>query len=297
MILVLPRGDQLDALAILLDEDQYVQGQARELPDPVLLGRRMAALYRCWSGREGVDLVDLTEGFLGRLGAIGEPIGRTCLEAAAEVARWGGHPYHSARHHAEVATNAMMIAELAGRIGQPMSSRYRGLLLASSLAHDIYFQPLQQPRTRFAAETVSARALDGIAARCGLDSDDRRALWCLILATEPSFRSVLAKLLAGHAASKGLPRRLGLLTRQPALAGIAAALSDADLLSSSGLTERWHDVQITRLESESGNRIGPDDDKRFFALVVGDDFLSTAGRHFSSNLARIRRCVADHAAH
>src|ERR1700693_3285899 len=77
------------------------------VPDARLLGLRMTALYQRWQNTDGPDLVRLTEWRVAHIGlAADTPFARTCLGAAAAVRRWQGCAYHSARHHAEVATNA-----------------------------------------------------------------------------------------------------------------------------------------------------------------------------------------------
>jgi hypothetical protein len=281
----------MDVLALLETVRSGEPGGDPCMPAPDWLGRRMAALYSRWDRRARFDLVALTVGFLDRLGMADAPIGRACVQVAGAVADWKGHPYHSTQHHAEVATNAMVLTEVAGRFGQPVPRHQRAILLAGSLAHDIDYEPVRSPQTRFVAEARSARTMDVINIRCGLDQADREALRCLILATEPAFRARLTLLLSRPGSRSGVPRRLHPLVAQPALAELAAILSDADLLSSSGLTLRWHQVQLARLERELGRRIPAAEDLRFFEQVVGDNFLSPGGRHFLPNLARIRRAV------
>jgi hypothetical protein len=250
----------------------------------------MAALYRCWSGRRGVDLVQLTRGFFPYVGRAESPIGQVCLQVANEITTWGGKPYHSVNHHAEVATNAMVIAEITRRIGSPIRL-HRFLLLASSLAHDIYYEPPHGPLPRFAAEAVSARALDAICSRFGVEGADRAALRCLILATEPGFRACLSGLLSGSDVHDQVPAALRLIVEQTDLIHTAAVLSDADLLSSFGLTEKWHRVQIGRLEHEIDSQITPTEDLLFVEQVVGPAFLSPGAHIFSANLTQICRAI------
>jgi hypothetical protein len=283
-----PEIHATDPIALLRIERYLAPGH-----DPAALGRRMAAVYRCWEARAGLDLVALAAGFLGRLNKSETPIGRVCLQAAAAVADWGGHPYHSAGHHAEVATNAMVLAEIAARLGQPVSGDPQALLLAGALAHDLGYEPAHGPQTRFAAEAGSAEALDVISARNGLPGADREALSALILATEPTSRAVLGIMSSPDRSALDVPAPLQTLTRRPELVGLAAMLSDADLLSSTGLTMGWHRVQLRRLERETGHSISPAEDERFFDRIVGADFLSPGGRYFSANLARIRQGAAN----
>ena len=249
------------------------------------LGRRMAALYRRWHGG-GVDMGGLVHCLAAPMDVAGQPIGRACLAAAAAVEAWGGHPYHSALHHAEVATNASVLAELAGFAGAPLPASQRMLLLAAALAHDYGYEP---GGARFAAETASADAMDAMASECGVSPPERGDLRCLILATEPGFR----RLLAGAPPQRPVPRPLEDLLGRPDLVTLAALLSDADLLSSVGLTEQWRKVQRHRLEREAGRRIAPSEDVAFFDHVVGPGFLSAGGRYFDEHLARMRQACGN----
>jgi hypothetical protein len=287
----------MDVLGYLLTGGQFVDGQSAAVPDPAWLGGRMAELYSSWTDPAKLDLTAVAEGFLRRLDHLEDPIGQACLQAAADVGRWRGLPYHSVSHHAEVATNAMVMTEVARRGGQSIPLRDRALLLASALAHDLNYKA---GLPRFATETEAAQALDLISAQCGVPGPDREMLKCLILATEPGFRSCLAA-LSGSDLGNDVPQSLYALVAQPALAGLAVTLSDADLLSSAGLTEDWHRVQLERLQSETGCHISPADDVRFFERLVGADFLSRGGRFFSPNHKRIpdathRGAAACHAA-
>ena len=269
-------------------------GAERDMPSAQLLGLRMAALYCYWQNTAGPDLVRLAAAFITHIGlTAGTPIARTCLQAAAAVAKWQGRAYHSARHHAEVATNAMVLAAISARQGAPVSAHDLGILLAAALAHDIDWQPTPDQRSRFAAEAKSAAVLDRIAAACGLGADDRRAIRVLVMATEPYSRAGMAALLAAPDRGIGLPSgdrgtALSVLAAEPSLLHLASLLSDADLLSSAGLTRAWSRVQWQRLARESERPAKPADWEHFFDAIVGADFLSRAGRHFSANLARIR---------
>jgi hypothetical protein len=280
----------MDVLAYLLADDDWVEGQSAIVPDPARLGGRMAGLYRRWAGPEDVDLTAITDGFLQRLGCDDSPVGQACRAAANAVTQWGGHPYHSVQHHAEVATNAMVITELVRPRGPSVTPDRRALLLAGCLAHDLYYDPHAAVRPRFAAELESAHALNAIAERCGVSAAERTELTCLILATEPGFRSSLASVILGQP-HPDMPPGLQWLTADPSLATLAAIISDADLLSSFGLTQDWHQFQVQRLQNEIGRNISPQEDLRFLDGIVGADFLSPGGRMFSPNLARLRQNI------
>jgi hypothetical protein len=261
---------------------------ALRVPDARRLGLRMAALYRKWQRTGGPDLRRLTEALLAHIGLpAASPLAETCRAAAAAVSEWQGSAYHSARHHAEVATNAMVLATISGRQGSPLPARDLGLLLAAALAHDLNYEPTQDRRVRFAAEARSAKALDAIAARCGLGKADRRAVRLLILATEPDSRPDLAALIADAGAAR-LPPLLAPLAKDARLPPLAALLSDADLLSSAGLTRSWAAVQGRRLAHENQMPVGRAEWRRFFRDIVGPGFLSAGGHHFAGNLAWIR---------
>ena len=249
-------------------------------PDAASLGRRMAALYRVWAG--GMDLPRLATSLLEPLRLGPDPLASTCHALAAAVTRWGGPPYHSALHHAEVATNAAVLAELAAWSGHPLPARRRALLLAACLGHDYLYRP---GGPRFAAEAASADAADAVARRCGLGRADRDDLRRLILLTEPGCR----RGPSGNAQAPSLPRQ-DLVPPTPAspdLASLAAPLSDADLLSGSGLTWQWSRVQQGRLGRELGRTLTPVENLAFLEGIVGPSFLSPGGHAFDPNLRRI----------
>ena len=250
----------------------------------------MAALYGSWDLPGALDLPAVATTLLNRAGGAGTPVGRACGAVAEAVARWGGHAYHSAKHHAEVATNVGVLAALSCRLGPPMLPAEQTLLLAAALSHDIHYDPAPRSLPRFTRETISADAMDAIAAKCGAADSDRHELRLLILATEPGFRSRLATLAVSDP-GRPVPETLVPLAARPDLIGLAAMLSDADLLSSAGLTPSWHDVQRSRLERELGLSIPPASDLTFFDAVVGQDFLSLPGRYFRPNLDSIRQSV------
>jgi hypothetical protein len=253
-------------------------GASSSSPNAARLGRRIAALFATWQRGRLPDMANFATGMLLRNGIdTAGPIARTCVAAARAVAAWGGLPYHSVTHHAEVTTNAMLLVEISHRRGQTIDRRETALLLAVCLSHDLYYSP-SAARVRFAAENTSAEALDAIAAAAGCDVADRQAMRALVIATEPGLRL----------RPSGPPGRTAV---EPALTALAAILSDADLLSSVGLTVGWYRVQETRLEHEADRPAETGDAERFFNDIVGPDFLSDAGRVFSANLAAIRRAV------
>jgi hypothetical protein len=277
-----------DPIAALFDANRIRPASSRKLPDPTRLGRRIAALYESWQDGAMPDMPALACALLRRHGiAADSPLARTCIGAAGAVAAWGGLPYHSALHHAEVATNAMVLVELADRLGQKVDAHATALLLAACLSHDLHYRA-SVARERFAAESVSAAALDQIAAACGCGDADRQALHALVIATEPGLR-------LRDGGPLGLPldpaaaRLLGRQSVEPELAALAAILSDADLLSSVGLTVGWYRVQQSRLEREADRPYDAGESTQFFTEIVGPDFLSAPGRVLSANLAAIRR--------
>ena len=280
----------MDVLSLVLQGTE-VRGQQATIPEPALLAQRLTTVYRRWDRRQRIDLVALAEGFLHRLGSPDDPLGAACLAAAEAVERWGGHEYHSAHHHAEVATNVMLIAELGRWLRSGLDPHAALLLLASSLAHDLDYEPTPAPAARFDAEVRSARALLRIADDCGVASADQRMMSCLILATEPGFRGALRQLGGGVRLHESLPALLEPITVEPILVALASILSDGDLLSSAGLTQQWHQVQVSRLERETGRPIGAGDDMAFLERIVGPGFLSPGGRYFDPNLARLRAAL------
>jgi len=269
-------------------------GAARRVAKPHVLGLRMAALYRHWQETGGPDLVRVAETLLAHVGVSADaPVAKTCISTAEAVTEWQGSEYHSARHHAEVATNATVLAAISARLEHPLAAHDCGILLAAALAHDIYWEPLTNQHSRFAAETKSAAALDAIAAGGGVGPEDRRAMHVLVMATEPYARAELAALQSSPAAAlspQAAATFAPLLADEPLLQ-LALLLSDADLLGSAGLSRAWSSVQWQRLARERDLPSEAADWSQFFDGIVGPDFLSYGGRYFSSNLASIRRAM------
>ncbi|MBS0559731.1 MAG: hypothetical protein JSR21_06730 [Proteobacteria bacterium] len=303
-----------DLIALLFAARPGACGRAAadSVADPARLGRRMAALYAVWQRRRPPPMRALCACLLRRTGVSSlDPLGRCCLAAAEAVEAWGGLPYHSATHHAEVATNAMVLVELAERLGQPVDGRAAALLLAVCLAHDLHYRP-PAGRARFAAERISADALDTIAADAGCSAQERGAMRALVIATEPGLRlrpggplaapldpAARALLASDGAAPDASPPDASPPDASPPDAsppdgtfpdihGLAGILSDADLLSSVGLTVAWYEVQKSRLEREWGQKQRRADSLRFFRDIVGPGFLSAPGRVFAPNLAVIQ---------
>jgi hypothetical protein len=277
-----------------LNLDRIIDCCRREpLPGPAAIAIVLTAEYAQWLNSSSIDLVALADAFNRSVTVSNTPICQACLQVAEAVMKWGGHPYHSVCHHAEVATNAMVIGEIAGRLNKPLHPHQRSLLLAASLAHDLYYDPSRTDAEPFQLEAASARALDGIAEQCRVHPQDRAILTSLILATEPSFRSELRLKFNGRVFPAKLPDGLEPIVTRPDITELAAMLSDADLLSSAGLTLQWHQIQTLRFEHETGSRLSPSADLQFLNSVVGPGFLSAGARHFDSNLANLRATITE----
>ena len=275
-----------------LNLDRIIDYCRREpLPGADAIARVLTAEYAEWLNSPPIDLVALADTFVHIVSTPDSAIGEACRQIAEAVMKWGGHPYHSVCHHAEVATNAMVIAEISARLNKPLGSHRRTLLLAASLAHDLHYDPTRAEAGPFQLEAISASALDGIAERCGVHPQDRAIMTALILATEPSFRSQLRSNSSGTGFPATLPDGLEPIARDPDVAELAPMLSDADLLSSAGLTRPWHHIQRLRFEQETGTSLSASADLEFLNSVVGPGFLSLGGRYFDGNLANLRAAL------
>ncbi len=243
------------------------------------LGARLTALYRCW--RSGHVVTQVTGELIAAAGLDdAAPLARTARAIASALAGWPGYPYHCAAHHAEVATNALVLVRLAhGQDGG-------GMLLCAALGHDLEFDPAQAATGRFAAEQHSAAATCAIAAAAGVAPEVCAALHLLILATEPLARAGLRTLLRHGTPPPEAPLRA--LAGRPDLLATAALLSDADMLSSSGLSIAWTRTQERLLAQERGRPASAADRQHYFERIMGADYLSPGGMMFMPNLERIR---------
>ena len=70
--------------------------------DAETISECLTAAYRRWDAQHDAGLVDSRVRLLIVSERVTDPLGRACLEVAEHVTQWGGHPYHSDRHHAEV---------------------------------------------------------------------------------------------------------------------------------------------------------------------------------------------------
>lgn len=256
------------------------------LPDAARMGVWLADLHASFTG--AVRLRALATRLSGLLGLPeSSPLARACGLAADAVSAWRGHDYHSDGHHAEVAVNVVVLAAISAAAGEPVAREDAAVLLLAALTHDLLYMPgAAAPFTR---ERTAADAADAIASRAGAGGGARALLRWLVLATEPSARPLLAAAARGEAAS--LPGEIARLPAHPDPVRLATVLSDADLLSSAGLTLEWHREQASRLARERGAPVDAGGERAFFEHVVGHEFASAAGRHFAANLACIRAAV------
>ena len=208
---------------------------------------------------------------------------------AAATEAWGGHPYHSAAHHAEVASNAMALASMSGLQDSPDGCRLACLLAVAALGHDLGYDPRDRHPVPFGREIASAAGVDRICAAAGLDAPDREAVSLMILATWPMARDDLRTM--GGGGTIGRAHRLGRLLSAPGILGAALLLSDADLLSSSGLTAARARCLETRLGEELGHPVSHGERLFFFDSIVGPGYVSRAGSFFDSNVAAVRSAV------
>lgn len=284
------------AASVLLRLRQTGGPVATDSPSPDRLARRIAALYRSWT-RPGFDLREVIEGYLGDIGLPDDaPLKAVARRLAGDLQQWPGHPYHSSLHHAEVATNAMVLAWLSAARGKALAPADALLLLVAALGHDRDHDGTTNGDMPFRLETIAADAVDRICAACGVDAATRADLRLLILSTDATMRLKLHALRETvDPDSVALPPALEPLRHSTRLFRLVRLLSDADLMSSAALTKRWSMEQSARLSAEWQKPVDHACLAYFFDGMVGRDMLSKAGRFFSGNLRKIRAAALDNA--
>lgn len=205
------------------------------------------------------------------------------------------HPYHNARHAAEVMLGAYFLAQLT-HLPQAATAE----LLLAALLHDYAHDGQSNGDTAFRLERKTLSAIAPQLEKYGLPESQRRRLFAYILATEVQYGHKVARAChALHAQGKVPPEipptapELAELLRNPLAAQLAVTLGEADLLASVGLSVEQALQQQQRLAEEWDTPLTPGDLLNFIESQFGD---FTIGKFFTPNLQRLRRSLSVNAA-
>lgn len=181
-------------------------------------------------------------------------------DIAQGVQSWKGHAYHGATHHAEVLLNAW-------RLG----ARDAATLLAAA-GHDWGYDPTLHGGP-YAQEQVATDRVTEVLRRNRCDPTLIQDVQDLILSTYPPLRAQIRARTDGLASHLVRP---------------ASILSDADLLSSAGLTRARSQLMSARLAEETGQAATPAGFVAFLDAIVGPSFLSPQSHMFTDAMQDIR---------
>lgn len=218
------------------------------------------------------------------------PLHRAGMAAACDIDAGIGagvpRGYHNARHFCEVLLCALAIAQLAA-----LARQEQALLLLAALLHDFHHDGSRRAYP-FHHELRSLAAASPYLDGAGVAAPDRAVLATLILATESSAGVPLARCCHGwHGGAVTPPPwparpELASLVRQPRLALMAAALTEADVLPSVALTPAQAALTTARLEAEGNMVLGAAGKVEFIDRHIG---ALQVAHFFQPNLRAVRQ--------
>lgn len=287
------------------------------IPDSGRIAPRLAVAYERMGTPGWPDARDLATAALDRVGfSAVAPERRAAADLAAAAESGARLAYHGPQHTREVLVNALILVEGSDRLRTQgervpcLSATDKANQVLAALAHDLLHDGRgnmvadgtgAQTRVPYRLERRSADFASAVMQRAGVAPGAIAAVRCLVLATDPTgAHEQIREALSCHA--RGLPPaslpepELMPLFGDARLAAQAAIMSDADLLSSGGLSARYHAIQCRRLGEELGCPVGAGSTLYFVDKVVGGSFLSPAGKEFNPVLLRIRETAANQVA-
>ncbi|MDP9045432.1 MAG: HD domain-containing protein [Pseudomonadota bacterium] len=196
------------------------------------------------------------------------------------------HPYHNRQHYCEVALAAYFLGVLdRARLADVQ------LVLLAALVHDLVHDGRHQ--RAFELERASVERARPVLAAAGVAVPAIARIEALVLATDPSAGiPFMAQACRAHALGNAPPLppseapELSALTDDPALAGLARLLCEADILPSIGLTFA-HSMRLQqRLAAEWQRPLDPRDKLEFIDAVLAHGFL---GAFFLPNVQAARQ--------
>lgn len=228
---------------------------------------------------------------------------------AAESATQNG--YHNAQHTLEVVSNAVYLAQLNNQLadeGKPGAERLNPqeaarLVLAATihdLGHDggsntVTGADGQKQLVQFRLEADAVQRAEPFMKAAGVSQDGIDEVRTMVLGTDPTGPHEKVKeaykyhFVSGNIDLQKFPEQMEGMVADSKLALRSAILSDADLLSSGGLSVEYQQRQSARLGQEAKMDFTNPNAVLFFTdKVVGGSFTSAAGQSFNPNLETIR---------
>ena len=212
----------------------------------------------------------------------------------AGVGAGGANPYHNAQHFCEVLLSALYLSLLAG-----IAPRERAEVLVTALVHDFHHDGTKNMSATFRLERLSAEATAPYLDAAGVPPEVRARIAAMVFATEVTVGTRFARECHLHFSAgatspslSGIPAPLALLATDASAAMEAVIVSEADVLSSAGLTVHYGELQQQKLAAEWKQPLGAEHKLKFLNQVFQD---FTIGRFFSPNLRALKDAARDRA--
>lgn len=280
---------------------------------PAKIGRQIARIYAAWAEQPP----PAAEVWRTAAKAVGLDEQSPFFNAGYDVARTLDlgegtgiqHGYHNKTHYVEVLSNAAHLilrnnkADLDDIV---LTQVERGKVLFAALTHDLYYEPGGNKDSRgnwvpYRLEAIAFLQAQPYLQKYGVTKEDIDDIRVMIFTTDVTPASQAGSFLRrAHAyffgggekpIVTGVQESVSRVLQEPRLARLAGLLSDADILSSAGLSPEYNGAQGLRLDREFGRASCPRDTINFLECVAGDRFTTRAARFFQPNMEAIKEAV------
>ena len=278
---------------------------------PAEIGQKIATIYSNWDKHPPL-VTDIWQAATQTVGLSEKsPLFMAGHEMAAALdsGMGTGLPggYHNTQHYIEVLSNVthIVLRNNATNLEEiVLSSDESGKLLFAALGHDFYYEAGDNKHQNgdpapYRLEQISFDKTKPYLAKHGVGADDIGDIGVMIYGTDVSPASKAGSFVrAAHSylfecgqkpATSDVLAKVHPVLKNPRLARMAALLSDADILSSAGLTAEYGNSQSQKLGAEWGKPMWPQDTIGFLTFVAENRFITRAARFFEPNMDAIRQ--------
>ncbi len=230
-----------------------------------------------------------------------DPLRMAGAAIAAEMTETANdrNAYHNAGHTRDVLLNTHFLVMRNQKEAGPearLSDNDIAHLYSAAVIHDYTHDGKTNNGAMFRLEKSALQAAERHFDEYGVPASSRETLRDLVLPTDPGRPlALLKKIHDHHFSGSHAPtlesdlQDLKPLAENPRLARMAAILTDADVLSSAGLTVDYAKEQTLKLGREWGRMLDEKDTLGFITHVVGGRFTTPEAKFFQPNLDRIRK--------
>lgn len=278
--------------------------------NPFEVGQNIARLYQSpepskprvaeiWSALFEALRIDRNDQQIGRIFCAGLELAKS-LDQGEGVGIQGG--YHNTAHYVEVALNTahlLLRNNTTGPADIVLRSGEQAEALFAALGHDYFYEAGGYKNVPYRLEKISLHHLLPLLRQHKVRDQSCRNIGVMLLATDvgsPSRAGSFLRLAHRFLFENGLrpeaTKRLKpvqILLKRPRLTRQAAIISDADLLSSAGLTYPYTVIQRHYLGAELKKDLGPQGTLDFFDNIMKNRFITPAARFFQPVMDSIRQ--------